>query len=172
MNRSAIAHKSVIKVNSTGTHDIDDWLAAEEPLEIRLSFSALSQRKQQSISVTMRTPGNDFELATGFLFTEGIIEGAEDIQSIKHCNGLHENVVRVDLKEDVPVDIGKLERNFYTTSSCGVCGKSSIEAVRTVCRLPDTTNDTIQFSSAIIHTLPTVLRSRQSIFDSTGGLHA
>ena len=171
-NRSPVSHTSVIKVNSAGTHQMDDWLAAEEPLEIRLSFGALSQRKQQSISVTMRTPGNDFELATGFLFTEGIIQRAADIQSIKHCNGTHENVVRVELKEDVPVDIGKLERNFYTTSSCGVCGKSSIEAVRTVCRLPDTTNDTLQFPADIIYTLPAVLRSRQSIFESTGGLHA
>src|SRR3954468_21409870 len=164
MNRSAISHKSVIKVNSAGTHHMDDWLAAEEPLEIRLSFGAASQRKQQSISVTMRTPGNDFELATGFLFTEGIIQRAEDIQSIKHCNGTHENIVRVELKEDVPVDIGKLERNFYTTSSCGVCGKSSIEAVRTVCRLSNSAKDTLQFSSAIIHNLPAALRNRQSIF--------
>src|SRR3954451_2831971 len=150
MNRSAISHTSVIKVNRAGTHHMDDWLAAEEPLEIRLTFGTLSQRNQQSISVTMRTPGNDFELATGFLFTEGIIQGAENIQSIKHCNGTHENVVRVELKEEVPVDIGKLERNFYTTSSCGVCGKSSIEAVRTVCRLSNTTNNTQKFSSHII----------------------
>src|SRR4051794_20844050 len=171
-NRSPVSHTSVIKVNSAGTHHMDDWLAAEEPLEIRLTFGPSSQRKQQSISVTMRTPGNDFELATGFLFTEGIIQGAADIQSIKHCNGTHENVVRVELKNDVPVDIGKLERNFYTTSSCGVCGKSSIEAVRTVCRLPDTTNDALQFPADIIYTLPAVLRSRQSIFESTGGLHA
>jgi FdhD protein len=172
MNRSAISNISVIKVNSGGTHHTDDWLAAEEPLEIRLFFGALHKRKQQSISVTMRTPGNDFELATGFLFTEGIIKGAEDIQSIKHCNGTHENVVRVELKEDVPVDIGKLERNFYTTSSCGVCGKSSIQAVRTTCRLSNATNNTLQFSSHLIHALPAVLRSRQNIFDSTGGLHA
>ena len=172
MNRSSVTHKPVIKINRTGAHRVDDWLAAEEPLEIRLGFGTLSQRKQQSISVTMRTPGNDFELATGFLFTEGIIRGIEEIQSIKHCNGTHENVVRIELKEDVPVEIGKLERNFYTTSSCGVCGKSSIEAVKTVCRLSNTSSDTLHVSSHIIHTLPAVLRSRQSIFDSTGGLHA
>jgi len=110
-------------------------------------------------------------LATGFLFTEGIIKNVADIHSIKHCNGLHENVVKVELKEEVTVDISKLERNFYTTSSCGVCGKSSIEAVRTVCQLQHTTNDNLQFTSDIIYTLPAVLRSRQDIFENTGGLH-
>ena len=171
MTKSSISSKSVIKVNGTGTRHVADLLAAEEPLEIRLCFGAALQRKQQSISVTMRTPGNDFELAIGFLFTEGIIKQIEDIHTIKHCNGLHENVVKVELKEEVTVDIGKLERNFYTTSSCGVCGKSSIEAVRTVCRLPHTINDTLQFSSEIIYSLPAVLRSTQAVFENTGGLH-
>lgn len=171
MSQSAISLTSIIKVNSAGRHQIDDLLAAEEPLEIRLCFGAFPQRKQQSISVTMRTPGNDFELATGFLFTEGIIKDIEDIHSIKHCNGLLENVVKVELKEEVMVDISKLERNFYTTSSCGVCGKSSIAAVRTVCRLTNTINDQLQFSSEIIYTLPPVLRSSQNIFENTGGLH-
>ncbi len=146
-------------------------LAAEEPLEIRIVFGDKDQRIQKSISVTMRTPGNDFELATGFLFTEGIIKDAEDITAIKHCNGLNENVVRVELKEDVAVEMNKLERNFYTTSSCGVCGKSSIEAVKTVCRLPEINNDTLTFSSEIIYLLPDILRSRQDVFDFTGGLH-
>ncbi|TKK70962.1 formate dehydrogenase accessory sulfurtransferase FdhD [Ilyomonas limi] len=171
MSRSSISSKSVIKVHGTTTRHVNDVLAAEEPLEIRLCFGAFLQRKQQNISVTMRTPGNDFELATGFLFTEGIIKEAADIHSIKHCNGLHENVVKVELKEEVTVDISKLERNFYTTSSCGVCGKSSIEAVRTVCRLPAIKNNELQFSSATIYTLPALLRSTQAIFENTGGLH-
>lgn len=172
MIRPSVLPKSIIKVNVAGTHEVDDMLAAEEPLEIRVSYGAFPQRVQKSISVTMRTPGNDFELATGFLFTEGIIENAEDIISVKHCNGLHENVVRVELKDDVKLDLSKLERNFYTTSSCGVCGKSSIEAVKTVCRIPIAENEQLQFSSDIIYSLPGILRSRQAIFENTGGLHA
>lgn len=170
--RPSVLPKSIIKVNVAGTREADDMLATEEPLEIRISYGAFSQRVQKSISVTMRTPGNDFELATGFLFTEGIIENWDNVISIKHCNGLHENVVRVELKDDVKLDLSKLERNFYTTSSCGVCGKSSIEAVRTVCRLPAAENGELQFSSEIIYSLPGILRSQQAIFENTGGLHA
>lgn len=172
MTISSALPAAIIKVNDAGTHHADDMLAAEEPLEIHIGFGDSMQRMQKSISVTMRTPGNDFELATGFLFTEGIIKNAGDIQSIKHCNGLNENVVRVELKDNVTVELGKLERNFYTTSSCGVCGKSSIEAVKTVCRLPAAINDELTFSSEIIYGLPAVLRSRQDVFDFTGGLHA
>lgn len=172
MIKSSALPASIFKVNSKGIHLQDDMLAAEEPLEIRLGFMEAGQRKQKSISVTMRTPGNDFELATGFLFTEGIISCIDDIVSIKHCNGLHENVVKIELKDAVEVEHGKLDRNFYTTSSCGVCGKSSIEAVKTVCRLKNSANDTIKFSSVLLHDLPTILRSRQDVFDFTGGLHA
>lgn len=120
----------------------------------------------------MRTPGNDFELAKGFLFTEGIIKNAEDLISIKHCNGLHENVVRVEMKDNLVVEVSKLDRNFYTTSSCGVCGKSSIEAVRTVCRIPIDENDQLQIEPQIIYSLPDILQSQKDIFKNTGGLHA
>ncbi len=163
---------SIIKVNTSGFKREDDLLATEEPLEIRIGFGDSLQRIQKSISVTMRTPGHDFELASGFLFTEGIIKSPGDIQSIKHCNGKNENVVRVELKDDVGFELGKLERNFYTTSSCGVCGKSSIEAIKTVCRLPASNIDTLTVPSEIICTLPSVLRKRQDVFDFTGGLHA
>src|SRR5438128_6169969 len=118
MIRSSAMPAGIIKVNSAGIHSHDDMLAAEEPLEIRINFFDCGKRLQKSISVTMRTPGNDFELAAGFLFTEGVIKSIDDINSIKHCNGLHENVVRVELRDDVEVELGKLERNFYTTSSC------------------------------------------------------
>lgn len=171
MSRASSLHACIIKVNDGGVHHVNDMLAAEEPLEIRIGFGDTEQRIQKSISVTMRTPGNDFELATGFLFTEGIIKSAAEIISIKHCNGLNENVVRVELKEGVAVEMNKLERNFYTTSSCGVCGKSSIEAVKTVCRLPQPIDDTLTFSSEVIYSLPGTLRSRQDVFDFTGGLH-
>ncbi|MDQ6813947.1 MAG: formate dehydrogenase accessory sulfurtransferase FdhD [Bacteroidota bacterium] len=173
MKRSSALPTGIIKVNSEGMHRQDDMLAAEEPLEIRISFFDSGKRLQKSISVTMRTPGNDFELSTGFLFTEGIIKSVNDINTIKHCNGLHENVVRIDLKDDVEVELSRLERNFYTTSSCGVCGKSSLEAVKTVRRyIASNNNDALRFSSDIISGFPAVLRGGQAIFDSTGGLHA
>jgi FdhD protein len=171
MTKSTALPASIIKVNNKGTYHHSDLVATEEPLEIRIGFNLDGERKQKSISVTMRTPGSDYELATGFLFTEGIIGHKDDIISIKHCNGLNENVVRVELKDDVQVEIGKLERNFYTTSSCGVCGKSSIEAVKTVCRLHAPKNNNLRFSSLLLHELPPLLRSNQNIFDFTGGLH-
>ena len=172
MTKSSALPASIIKVNDVGDiHCADDMLAVEEPLEIRIGFTDGGKRMQKSISVTMRTPGHDFELATGFLFTEGIIENADDIISIKHCNGLNENLVRVELKENVQVALNKLERNFYTTSSCGVCGKSSIEAVKTVCRLPGTVSETIIIEAEVICALPAILRRHQDVFDFTGGLH-
>ena len=171
MPASAVTPLTIIKVDKNSIINTEDFLAAEEPLEIRLGYGTSSHRTQKSISVTMRTPGNDFELAIGFLFTEGIIENAAQISSIKHCNGLHENVVKVELLEGLDLDMSKLERNFYTTSSCGVCGKSSIDAVKTVCRLPEFESREIRFSSEIIYQLPDLLRQNQTIFGSTGGLH-
>ncbi len=171
MFRTATTPLSIIKVNAQESFVTEDFLAAEEPLEIRLGYGPAAARQQKSISVTMRTPGNDFELATGFLFTEGIIENAAQVASVKHCNGLHENVVRVELIDDLELDMGKLERNFYTTSSCGVCGKSSIDAVKTVCRLPEQIHDKLTFSSEVIFRLPALLRRQQFIFNHTGGLH-
>ena len=147
-------------------------LAVEEPLEIRVGFGGENQRKEKNISVTMRTPGNDFELAVGFLFTEGIIKNSGDIQLVKHCGDSNGNVIKAELKSDVVVELNKLERNFYTTSSCGVCGKSSIEAIKTVCHLHHTVSRDIKVSPEVICTLPRTLRHRQNVFEFTGGLHA
>ena len=132
---SSITKTKIIRVKGNNQKEETDFLAAEDPLEIRLLFGPAEDRRQQSVSVTMCTPGQNFDLAIGFLFTEGIIQNITDISDIKHCGGLSSNVVRVELKHNVSVNITKLERNFYTTSSCGVCGKASIDAVRTVCRL-------------------------------------
>lgn len=171
MYRTAATPLNIIKVDEFSSFRVEDFLAAEEPLEIRLGYGSAAARFQKSISVTMHTPGNDFELAIGFLFTEGIIENIAQVASIKYCNGLHENVVRVELIDDLKLDLNKLERNFYTTSSCGVCGKSSIDAVKTVCRLPETVSDETIFASEVIYRLPNLLRQSQTIFDRTGGLH-
>lgn len=159
------------KVNNDEIIDGEDVLASEEPLEIRLVYGPTTHRMQKSISVTMRTPGNDFELARGFLYTEGIISSKEEVVSVKHCNGENENVVKVELDEQVAIDMSKLERHFYTTSSCGVCGKSSIEAVRVVCKNIAEDNG-LRFESNIIYQLPDILRRAQMVFERTGGLHA
>jgi FdhD protein len=164
------------KINDSDILYADDLLAAEEPLEIRLGFGAVNERQQKNVSVTMRTPGNDFELALGFLFTEGIINKYHDVKSIRHCTDLNsienkENIVRVELNEDVLPVLKKLERNFYVSSSCGVCGKSSIDAVRIVCD-QQISEDNLTLDAEIILSLPGQLRNQQNVFAHTGGLHA
>ena len=166
----SVAHTTVKKVNATTFSDADDVLATEEPLEIRLEFGPPGKREQKNISVTMRTPGNDMELAAGFLYTEGIIHAPSDIVSVKYLKEDNENIVLFSLNEQVTPEMNKLERNFYTTSSCGVCGKASIEAVRTACPIPDNF-DTIRIPAKLIYQLPGLLRKQQDIFEHTGGLH-
>lgn len=149
--------------------DRSETLAVEEPLEIRLNGSALT--------VTMRTPGSDIELAQGFLLTEGVIAGRDDIATIRYCLGADAdgvnsyNVLDVVLAPGVPLPEIDVTRNFYTTSSCGVCGKASLEAVRTVSRhCPG--DDPVTVSAQAITVMPGRLREAQKVFDSTGGLHA
>ncbi len=159
-----------------GAGTFDDVVATEEPLEIRLAYTRPDGRRaQQSISITMRTPGNDGELAAGFLLSEGIIAGAAEIASVAPCgppaaNGLI-NVVRVELAAGVQVDLGRLERHFYTSSSCGVCGKASLEAVAVQGRY-DLRDNALGMSAAALGSLPERLREQQSVFERTGGLHA
>lgn len=165
---AATTQINIKKVNADRITDTSDILAAEEPLEIKLEYGPAAARVQKSLSVTMRTPGNDAELAAGFLFTEGIISRFSDIKSI---TTLLENIVQVSLAEGINLDMAKLERHFYTTSSCGVCGKSSIDAVRTVCNIL-VSDDELRLPASLIYKLPDMLRSRQDVFESTGGLHA
>jgi FdhD protein len=177
MPTPSIAEVSVQKVSSAGALAAQDSLAVEEPLEIRLGFIDERQRPtHRAVSITMRTPGNDFELAAGFLFTEGIIQNQEQIKEIRFCglpanaSGL-QNTVRVDVRGDVAVDLKRLERHFYTTSSCGVCGKTSIAALQTqACPVLPAASPV--FASSTIHRLPKMLREAQQVFATTGGLHA
>lgn len=173
-NATSFSEVSVSKIFKDQTVDADDILAVEEPLEIRIGFAKNNKRMHQAISITMRTPGDDFELAAGFLFTEGILKSADQINQIKHCGkggkvGF-QNTVRIDLKDDVTVDFKKLERHFYTTSSCGVCGKTSIEALQTGATKLELNDFVIE--SDLIHELPAKLLAKQSVFERTGGLHA
>jgi FdhD protein len=152
----------------------EDLIALEEPLEIRLGYGPVTNRQQKSIAVTMRTPGHDMELALGFLFSEDIIQSMDDIESIHYCEDLDseeekENVVRAELGSHVRPDFEKLERNFFVTSSCGICGKTSIDSIKTYCeKLPDG----IEVDRNIIYELVKRMEIKQQMFGVTGGLHA
>ncbi|MEM1320362.1 MAG: formate dehydrogenase accessory sulfurtransferase FdhD [Bacteroidota bacterium] len=169
------ASVSVHRFSKQGIREENDWLAVEEPLEIRLDFGPTGLRQQKSISITMRTPGDDRELATGFLFTEGIIQNIQQIQDITHLPAYSpeetDNIILVKLDESATVDLNRLERNFYTSSSCGVCGKASIAAVKT-CSNVQLPVGRPTFAEALIHQLPHQLRQQQALFEHTGGLHA
>lgn len=175
MPNTSITNLPITKVNGDTTVGVSDALAIEEPLEIRLEFGTAERRLVQNISVTMRTPGNDAELALGFLFTEGIIQNFTDIADVAHtfvaCAENKENVIQVSLNETAIPNLRNAERNFYTTSSCGVCGKGSIDAIRTVSTY--TKQDDINIiDSNIFHQLPQKLSHSQQVFADTGGLHA
>lgn len=145
-----------------------ETLAVEEPLEIRLNGTA--------ITVTMRTPGSDVELAQGFLLTEGVIDGRTDIARVDYCRGAGDdglntyNVLDVTLSPGVAMPDVDVTRNFYTTSSCGVCGKGSIDAVHTISRHSPGDDPTI-VATEILSEMPVQLRTAQKVFASTGGLH-
>src|SRR6187402_3570904 len=131
--KPSVTSIAITRVEEQSTQARQDLLATEEPLEIRLGFGKSDAREQISLAVTMRTPGNDFELALGFLATEGIISSNQQVAGIHYCESIKPeekgNVIRVELQEAVNVPLDKLHRHFYTSSSCGVCGKSSIDAV-------------------------------------------
>ena len=166
---------TVWKVRGTRPRPESDRLAAEEPMEIRVESGARDQRETTSLSVTMRTPGNDFELAAGFLFTEGIVARKRDITRIEYCTdpGVAQeyNVVSVVLHPDVEFRADRLTRHFYMSSSCGVCGKTALEAVRVAIRDPIPKNGPL-LDPKIIVGIPERLRKDQALFSETGGLHA
>ena len=164
-----VARSLVVRVEGTQPGEPhDDFLAVEEPLEIQLGYERRGWRVHKSVSVTMRTPGADDELAAGFLFTEGIVGDATQIESIR---AEAPNVVRGELRAGVAVELRGLERHFYTTSSCGVCGKASIAALN-LPDLPRFDADGPVLDAGTIHGLPATLRATQAVFDQTGGLHA
>lgn len=169
-----VVHMPVRRLNRLGTMLEEDALAVEEPLEIRLSFEQQGKRQVRSVSVTMRTPGDDESLAVGFLFTEGILQSPDQLRQVRRCIGpclrASRNVIHVELKSGLAIDLARLERHFYTSSSCGVCGKTSIEAVTSARRQSLAKGPCV--SAAVIHRLPEVLRRAQDVFDRTGGLHA
>ena len=158
----------VVENNNFVTHS--DQLATEEPLEIRLNYP------KQTIAVTMRTPGADFDLAAGFLYSEGVIKNQEDIAKISYCvdpkvdGKQRQNIINVSLKSELNPNLTTLERHFLTTSACGVCGKASIESlqIKGFSAIPLE----LEVSPEIIYSLPDKLNTAQRVFKSTGGLHA
>jgi FdhD protein len=176
------------RVTGFSSQPAEETLAVEEPLEIQLGYGPAGNRAVKSISVTMRTPGYDFELAAGFLMTEGVVRDANDIDRIFYTAPSimsdadegraalstlpyhpERNVVRVELSTTATVSLANLERNFYTTSSCGICGKASLLALHTVC--PPRRNNNFSISVEVLYLLPARLRDAQSVFNRTGGLH-
>ena len=162
--------RRVMRIRDGAVNTRPDTLVAEEPLEIRLNG--------KPIAITMRTPGDDFALAAGFLVSEGVLAAAADVRNIVYCAGATDdgrntyNVVDVQLAPDVVVPDITLERNVYTTSSCGLCGKASLDAVRTTARFPIADTPPVRLAPALLSVLPERLRAAQRVFDSTGGLHA
>jgi len=158
------------------SRSLDDVVAVESPLEIRIVFSDGGKRKDRSLSITMRTPGSDEALAAGFLLSEGIIKSSNDIDSFEQCGPVAEgetisNQLRVNLVEGFAVDMSRLQRHFYTTSSCGVCGKASLEAVDAQ-NVRVITGDGLKLDPRTILAMPSQLQTQQSIFGKTGGIHA
>jgi FdhD protein len=176
IKESPIQSVPAIKINGNQRLATMDKLAIEEPLEIRLAFGAEANRTVKNISVTMRTPGSDAELATGFLFTEGIIKDKNDLASVQHCfiacAENKENVIQVELREAAIPELKNTDRNFYTTSSCGVCGKGSINAIKSVSAFDPGQNNDFFITREMLLELPDRLRLSQDVFDVTGGLHA
>ena len=163
------ARRPVLRLTPDGERQRPDTLAVEEPFEIRVNGTPLT--------VTMRTPGDDVDLAHGFLLTEGVIADRGDVLTARYCAGSDVdgmntyNVLDVQLAPGVPGPDPSITRNFYTTSSCGVCGKAALDAVRLATRFPADA-DTATISARTLSTLPDQLRDRQKVFEATGGIHA
>ncbi len=146
-------------------HSFEDHLAVEEPLEIRIH--------DEPVAITMRTPGDDFALAAGFLFSEGFLKGPKDIGSLRYCeNTQHpelKNVVNLTLASGHKPDLARLRRNFYATSSCGICGKASLDQIKTLAKPIDAK---LKVKLDVVHSMGHSLRKAQTLFEKTGGLHA
>jgi len=164
------------KVKGGSSAPVSDVLSVEEPLEIRICYGSETERVQKNISVTMRTPGNDSELALGFLFTEGIFHSYKQVKDVSHA-GMEgslqkENFVQVTFTENFAPQLHQSDRNFYTTSSCGVCGKSAIQSIRTVSPFQNEKRPSLDLSKDILCGLREKLAVAQSGFTATGGIHA
>lgn len=175
MSLKGVAKREILKVTGRKTQQVNDLLAVEEPLEIRLESGLDAAGSYENLTVTMRTPGHDEELAVGFLFTEGLISEPQQVRGFRLVKTRHsearENVLAVQLEEGTEDLLKKVKRNFLTTSACGVCGKASIESVQTSSQ-HEILEGTPVIDAELLHGLPDKINGYQSVFDCTGGLHA
>jgi FdhD protein len=176
MTKPPVQAFKILRVTATKAVEEDDLVASEEPLGIQLGYSTDAGREMRELAVTMRTPGNDLNLALGFLFTEGVIRAMSDVSSIRHCENVPSpeqsgNLVKVELAESVRLAPHLFQRHSFISSSCGVCGKASIEAVRSHCVVPGS-GPMFQISAAALYPLSNMVFSQQRVFGATGGLHA
>jgi FdhD protein len=176
MTNERYSDKEIIRISAAGAQTSVDQLAVEEPLEIQIASGPEGARQWKTVAITMRTPGHDRELAAGFLIGEGLLRSLDQVEAVHSLGPRDEergwqNRVRVTLRPRVEFDLHRLERNFYTTSSCGVCGKTSLEALEMSSFAP-LAAPTWQVDRETICGLPTRLREAQAMFERTGGLHA
>jgi FdhD protein len=166
MGGRRVAERRILKVRAGGGRPARDKLAVEEPLELRVAG--------RPVGVTMRTPGHDVELAIGYCLTEGLVAAPEQIAAVRYCapDGQPQefNVLTVDLRPGVPVPDPSLDRLAVTSSSCGVCGKASIDAVTAAC--PSVAGDRLTVPAEVLAAVPGRVRAAQRVFELTGGLHA
>jgi len=165
----SIKEKLIYTTGTEKSSKRNDYIAIEEPVEMSVEFGKSGERKQQNIAITMRTPGNDEVLSIGFLLTEGIIQSYENIEAI-NADGLN-NTIQINLSPNSNFDIDKLSRHLFTSSSCGVCGKTSIDHLKT--SVPYQLQSGIpRITKNILYKLPEILRANQQLFEYTGGIHA
>jgi FdhD protein len=176
MSPQRFTTRRIRRVSGEHSQVCPDHLALEEPLEIQVAYGPAASRQWKTVAITMRTPGHDRELAAGFFIGEGLIRSLDQVEAV-HSHGPRDgeqgwqNTVRVTLREGVALDLDRLQRHFYTTSSCGVCGKTSIEALE-LSFLRPLPESAWEMDPRILCELPARLREAQTIFDQTGGLHA
>ncbi|MCC6250974.1 MAG: formate dehydrogenase accessory sulfurtransferase FdhD [Bacteroidia bacterium] len=170
----SIINKVITLISSGKVWQQDDLVAVEEPVELRLFYMDNNIPVEKPISITMRTPGNDFELAAGFILTEGIINNCSDIDYISYCirtdKETENNIVKIVLKKEITVNINQAERNFFINGSCGICGKASINAIQQQSKF--TSNHALKISHQQIKQYMRQMQSEQINFKYTGGIHA
>lgn len=176
MYQAPIQERRILKFRHQQFSSQQDHLVVEEPLEIQLAHGPLAQRQRLNLAITMRTPGQDFDLVYGFLFTEGLIQSRKDVLQMRYLGvqlspEAQENSILVELRPDLVFDEKRLQRHFYTSSSCGICGKASLEMVQQHSAFVLPTQLPL-VSADLLLSLPELLLSSQSLFQDTGGIHA
>jgi FdhD protein len=176
MSKKRFFTREIQRISGDNVRICSDQLTLEEPLEIQIASGPEASRQRQTVAITMRTPGHDLELAAGFLVGEGLLRSLDQIEAIhplgpRHAEQGWQHQVRITLRPGVKLELDRLQRNFYTTSSCGVCGKTSLEALEMNCFSPLPASSW-RIGAETIRTLPAQLREAQEMFNQTGGLHA